>query len=78
MKENFKTVCISVFFIFYCTALGAYLLLRPWAPDFHSYSPYWRGFVSGVGIIHLYFGLRDLLLLLARTGGTGKGNPSPQ
>ncbi len=43
-----------------------YLLLRPWAPDSGPASPYVRGFVSGIGILHLVAGINDFRLLFRR------------
>lgn len=54
----------NAFFVFYCTAVGVYLLLRPWtgrAPSTGLYgSGFFRGFVSGLGLLHLAAGLADL------------------
>jgi len=56
----------TVLFVFYCTGIGMYLLLRPWAPDAGPASPYMRGFVSGIGILHLVAGINDFRLLFRR------------
>ncbi len=55
----------NVLFIFYCTAVGVYLLLRPWSAAAHgaagiSASGFFRGFVSGLGLVHLAAGAADL------------------
>jgi len=56
----------NVLFVFYCTAVGVYLLLRPWsaasAPGAAgiSASGFFRGFVSGLGLVHLAVGVADL------------------
>jgi hypothetical protein len=56
----------NVLFIFYCTAVGVYLLLRPWsAGSAHgaawiSASGFFRGFVSGLGLVHLVVGIADV------------------
>jgi hypothetical protein len=56
----------NVLFIFYCTAVGVYLLLRPWsAGSAHgaagiSASGFFRGFVSGLGLVHLAAGIADV------------------
>ncbi|MEX0880132.1 MAG: hypothetical protein WD451_10430 [Thermoanaerobaculia bacterium] len=57
-------------FVFYCTAVGVYLLLRPWTgrpplPGFLG-SGFFRGFISGLGLLHLAAGFADLRVL-ART-----------
>jgi hypothetical protein len=54
----------NAFFVFYCTAVGVYLLLRPWTgraplPGFLG-SGFFRGFVSGLGLVHLAAGAADL------------------
>ena len=58
----------SVLFVFYCTAVGVYLLLRPWSPSARaaagiSASGFFRGFVSGLGLLHLAVGIADLRVL---------------
>ena len=53
-------------FIFYCTAVGVYLLLRPWAAPAAvglTGSGFFRGFVSGLGLLHLVAGAADLRAL---------------
>ena len=50
-------------FIFYCTAVGVYLVLRPWSPVRAAALPssgFLRGFVSGLGLVHLVVGIADL------------------
>ncbi len=54
----------SAVFVFYCTAVGVYLFLRPWtspmtAPGLLG-SGFFRGFVSGLGLVHLAAGVADL------------------
>jgi hypothetical protein len=46
--------------------VGVYLLLRPWAGGRAPALPesgFFRGFVSGLGLIHLAAGLADLRVL---------------
>ncbi len=55
----------TVLFVFYCTAVGVYLLLRPWSHSMRaapgiSGSGFFRGFVSGLGLVHLAVGFADL------------------
>ena len=57
----------NAFFVFYCTAVGVYLVLRPWTgrapmPGFLG-SGFFRGFVSGLGLLHLAAGAADLRVL---------------
>jgi hypothetical protein len=54
----------SAVFVFYCTAVGVYLFLRPWTgsaplPGLLG-SGFFRGFVSGLGLVHLAAGVADL------------------
>ncbi|MFN2386536.1 MAG: hypothetical protein ABR576_09675 [Thermoanaerobaculia bacterium] len=60
------SVLPKALFIFYCTAVGVYLLLRPWAaasaPGLTG-SGFFRGFVSGLGLLHLVAGAADLRAL---------------
>ncbi|MEO8431595.1 MAG: hypothetical protein ABI592_08805 [Acidobacteriota bacterium] len=55
----------SALFIFYCTAVGVYLILHPWFPGTRapigiSASGFFRGFISGVGLVHLFAAIVDL------------------
>ena len=57
----------SAVFVFYCTAVGVYLFLRPWTgstplPGFLG-SGFFRGFISGLGLVHLAAGVADLRYL---------------
>ena len=57
----------NALFVFYCTAVGVYLFLRPWTasaalPGFLG-SGFFRGFVSGLGLVHLAAGVADLRTL---------------
>jgi hypothetical protein len=54
----------SALFVFYCTAVGVYLFLRPWTgrvplPGLLG-SGFFRGFISGLGLVHLAAGIADL------------------
>jgi hypothetical protein len=66
MSLRASTVLGSALFVFYCTAVGVYLLLRPWStptgPGLTG-SGFFRGFVSGLGLVHLIFGAADLKVL---------------
>jgi hypothetical protein len=66
----------SVLFVFYCTTVGIYLVLRPWTgrpaiPGLFS-SGFFKGFVSGVGLLHLAAGVADLRFL-SRALQDGRG-----
>jgi len=78
--RRFLSFIGSAFFVFYCTAVGVYLLLRPWtvrtAPPGFFGSGFFRGFVSGLGLVHLAAGVADLRALsrtLEATSGPVKG-----
>ena len=61
----------SALFVFYCTAVGVYLLLRPWSATRGVGLPqsgFFRGFVSGLGLVHLAAGWSDLRLLSRSLG----------
>lgn len=58
----------AALFVFYCTAVGVYLTLRPWSAGARmafglAASPFFRGFVSGLGLVHLAAALVDLRFL---------------
>ena len=68
--------------VFYLLEAGAFLLLAPWSHlwvqrvvsrsplSFQPVlvSPYFRGFIAGLGILHIFFALRELNLV--RDGST--------
>jgi hypothetical protein len=67
----------NAFFVFYCTAVGVYLLLRPWTgrapmPGLLG-SGFFRGFVSGLGLVHLAAGVADLRVLSRALDGDSGG-----
>jgi hypothetical protein len=67
----------NAFFVFYCTAVGVYLVLRPWTgrtplPGLLG-SGFFRGFVSGVGLLHLAVGVADLRVLSRALNGQSDG-----
>ena len=72
----------SALFVFYCTTVGIYLVLRPWTgrpaiPGLGLFgSGFFRGFVSGLGLLHLAVGVSDLRVLSrALQGGRGPEDP---
>ncbi len=71
----------SVLFVFYCTAVGVYLLLRPWSSSARaaatgiSASGFFRGFVSGLGLVHLAAGIADLRSLSRTLNPPGPEEP---
>ena len=71
MVRRAFAVAGTALFVFYCTAVGVYLLFRPWSPARAAalpHSGFFRGFVSGLGLIHLAAGWSDLRLLSRRLG----------
>jgi hypothetical protein len=66
MTRRLAALLPNMLFVFYCTAVGVYLLLRPWAGGRAPALPasgFFRGFVSGLGLIHLAAGIADLRVL---------------
>ena len=64
MRRTLASWILNALFVFYCTTVGVYLFLRPWTgrtdlPGFLG-SGFFRGFVSGLGLVHLAAGLADL------------------
>lgn len=64
-RIRFWPLAGAALFVIYCTAVGVYLLLRPWSPPARptlglSASPFFRGFVSGLGLVHLAAAFADL------------------
>jgi len=72
----------SAFFVFYCTAVGVYLVLRPWTgraavPGLFG-SGFFRGFVSGLGLLHLAAGAADLKMLSRTLQGDTPPSERPE
>jgi hypothetical protein len=68
MTRRSLSLLAQTLFVFYCTAAGTYLLLQPWSPGARlvlgiSASGFFRGFVSGLGLVHLAAGIVDLRAL---------------
>jgi hypothetical protein len=76
-------VAIPLFFAIYCLEAGIFFTIVPWTsvwtlnPLLHGQleigmfadNPFVRGFISGVGVIHLIVGTRELFRVLrARKG----------
>lgn len=69
-----------IFFVIYCLEAGLFLLLVPWNPGWDRLAfqlpaatlrhlmlaGVFRGAVSGFGLVHLVWGLHDLVALLDR------------
>jgi hypothetical protein len=81
VNARFLTLLGSALFVFYCTAVGVYLLLHPWFPGPRAgaglpASGYFRGFVSGLGLVHLLAGIADVRAL-ARSFDAAAGRTGP-
>ncbi len=65
MSKRYPSLLFNALFVFYCTAVGVYLLLRPWSSRHIGIpsSGFFRGFVSGLGLVHLAAGWSDLRVL---------------
>jgi hypothetical protein len=72
MSRRTLALAGNALFVFYCTAVGVYLVLRPWSARHIGFpsSGFFRGFVSGLGLVHLAAGWSDLRVL-----SRGLGSP---
>jgi hypothetical protein len=66
---------VPLFFALYCLEAGLFFMVVPWTviwtlnPLLHSNlavamfadNPFVRGFISGVGVLHLIIGIRDIV-----------------
>lgn len=76
-QYNPRRMSLTLFFALYCLEAGVFFLIVPWTmiwtvnPLLHSNvtvgmwadNPFVRGFISGVGLLHLIVGVRDLVRL---------------
>ena len=65
----------SALFVFYCTAVGVYLVLNPWLRRSTfgiGTSGFFRGFVSGLGFVHLFAAVADLRFLSRAVDGASE------
>jgi hypothetical protein len=76
VSRRIRVLLGSALFVFYCTTIGVYLLLRPWTARAGLSgvlgSGFFRGFVSGLGLLHLAAGFADLRVL---SRALQSGNP---
>lgn len=77
-------MAIPLFFALYCLEAGLFFTVVPWTqlwavnPLLHSSAsvavwadnPFVRGFVSGVGVVHLIVGVRELVRLARSRRGS--------
>jgi len=73
-------MALTLVFVLYCLEAGLFFVVAPWTefwalnPLLHASpiiagiaeNPFFRGFVSGLGIAHLMVGAREVLLFLRR------------
>ena len=83
MNRRSLSLLGQTLFVFYCAAAGVYLLLRPWSPGARfvfgiSGSGFFRGFVSGLGLVHLAAGIADLRLLSRELNAGGPNRRDQQ
>ena len=80
MRRRSLSLLAHALFVFYCSAAGVYLVLRPWAPVARpasglSASGFFRGFISGLGLVHLAVGVSDLRKLSRELNRGGLTDP---
>lgn len=87
---RFSTM-INLFFILYCFEAGLLLLFAPWSPEWDRIMmqlpilgmkalvlhPGFRGAVTGFGLVHLVWGMHDLVSILMRRGAGAQPSPPP-
>ncbi|HEV7921267.1 MAG TPA: hypothetical protein VGR02_10820 [Thermoanaerobaculia bacterium] len=75
---------VALFFALYCLEAGLFFTIVPWTriwtmnPLLHDNlavalwadNPFMRGFISGVGVIHLLIGVKDILLISRERRGS--------
>jgi hypothetical protein len=74
---------VPIFFALYCLEAGLFFTVVPWTriwtlnPLLHHHvaigmwadNPFLRGFISGVGVVHIIIGLKDIVLIRRRRQG---------
>jgi hypothetical protein len=69
---------VPLFFALYCVEAGLFFTIVPWTmiwtlnPLLHSSiavgsftdNPFVRGFISGIGLLHLMIGIHDIILIV--------------
>jgi hypothetical protein len=82
LSRRIRTLLGSTLFVFYCTTIGVYLLLRPWTARAGlggmMGSGFFKGFVSGLGLVHLAAGFADLRVLSRALQGGEPPRAAPQ
>lgn len=83
MNGRLLSLLGNALFVFYCTAVGVYLVLHPWVPGARGAgglpaSGFFRGFISGIGLVHLLAGVADLRALAHSLDAPQAGTDSGQ
>jgi hypothetical protein len=74
---------VPLFFALYCLEAGLFFTVVPWTriwtlnPLLHNHAalgvwvdnPFVRGFVTGVGVVHIMIGLKDIIVITRRRRG---------
>lgn len=74
------SMAVTLLYGLYCLEAGVFFIIAPWtrfwaaipllhvtpALGFVADSPYFRGFVSGIGLIHLIIGVKEFVTLFIR------------
>lgn len=78
-------MALPLFYAIYCLEAGIFFVVVPWTsiwtlnPLLHGSlavgmwadNPYIRGFVTGIGLVHLFIGMRQLFDVIAARRGSG-------
>lgn len=78
---------LPLFYAIYCLEAGIFFVIVPWTsiwtlnPLLHAHigvgmwadNPFVRGFVSGIGIVHLFVGARQLFEVIDARRGRRRG-----
>lgn len=75
---------IPLFFAVYCIEAGIFFVVAPWTPIWIrnplfegslamlATNPFLRGFISGIGVIHILIGVKDMMRISRARRATGE------